>query len=604
VKLRTLAPNLALALLSSALVLGGLELLARLFEKPSPAAAPVAEYIWDWREKMEGDFYVIRSEAIGWPPWEEINGDGLRDRTHPLEKPPGSYRLVALGDSVTLGAGIEPAQAYPQVLERILWHAGRRVEVMNVALWGWSTRQERLAYQRIARRYRPDQVLLAVCLNDIPELQNNLARPPAWLQALFRRSALVRRVVDAPGREIQNVEQLFTDSEAPRVREAMRLFFAEVLALRDEAKKDGGALSLAVFPFRFQVAPGAPAPTAQREIEEFSRREGIPFLDLLPVLQPLGEQAFVDYDHLSAAGARRVAEAIAQSDLLPREPSEAEVLAQGGVGKAPWSLSALVAGLGSKDDRVRAAATWALEQEAGRDDAAVGVLAEAAVPALRRALADPSPVVRAGAARAVGALGPSAAPAEAELFAALGDGVTDVRWQSALALWKLELKAPAAIEPLAAALRSEDPYVRGFAAVSLGNVGPAASAAVPALVEALAKDDGYGRGGAAAALARMGPAAAAAVPALREGLRSADGDRRWKAARTLGRIGPAASAAAPDLAEALRDPNEHVRRHAARALGRLGPLSMEAATVLQRATGDSDEEVRKEAKESLASAGR
>ena len=85
---------------------GALELGARLFEKPAPAAAPVADYIWDWREKMEGDFYVIRSDAVGWPPWEEINADGVRDRTHPTEKSAGTHRLVALGDSVTLGAGL------------------------------------------------------------------------------------------------------------------------------------------------------------------------------------------------------------------------------------------------------------------------------------------------------------------------------------------------------------------------------------------------------------------------------------------------------------------------------------------------------------------
>ena len=63
---------------------------------------------------------------------------------------------------------------------------------MNVALWGWSTRQERIAWQRIARGYRPDAAVLAVCLNDIPELFNNLSRPPRWLAALHARSALVR----------------------------------------------------------------------------------------------------------------------------------------------------------------------------------------------------------------------------------------------------------------------------------------------------------------------------------------------------------------------------------------------------------------------------
>jgi hypothetical protein len=68
----------------------------------------VADYIWDWKEKMEGgEFYTIRSEGNGWPPWEEINGDGLRDRSHPRERPEGARRVVMLGDSVTLGDQIK-----------------------------------------------------------------------------------------------------------------------------------------------------------------------------------------------------------------------------------------------------------------------------------------------------------------------------------------------------------------------------------------------------------------------------------------------------------------------------------------------------------------
>ncbi len=114
---KPLAQNLGLAAVTSLLFLGALELLARRFDEPAPAAAPVADYIWDWREKMEGDFYVIRSEAVGWPPWEEINGDGLRDRTHPVEKPPGRLRLVALGDSVTLGAATVDGSGLVMALE-------------------------------------------------------------------------------------------------------------------------------------------------------------------------------------------------------------------------------------------------------------------------------------------------------------------------------------------------------------------------------------------------------------------------------------------------------------------------------------------------------
>jgi HEAT repeat protein/lysophospholipase L1-like esterase len=593
---RALAGNLLLSLAATTLFLGGLEAGARLFEKRRPAP-PVADYIWNWEDKMEGgDFYVIRSEAIGWPPWEEINADGLRDRTHPVEKPAGFFRVAFLGDSVTLGAGIKPAEAYPQALEARLRAEGRRIEVLNVALWGWSTRQERIAYARIARRYRPDAVVLAVCLNDIPELQNNLGRPPRWLFALHERSALVRRVVDAAGREVQSVEQLFERKDAPPVRQAFARFFDEVRALRNEVATDGGRFALVVFPFRFQIEPKAPAPSVQEEIAVFCRRESIAFLDLLPAIRSHGPSAFVDYDHLSADGAAVVAATLQTSGLLPAGPSDPEILAayferDGGRRPEPLLAAARAALLAPAAD-VRAAAAWALET--------IGPEAREAVPSLQeRVRQDESAAVRSGAARALGAIGPAARPAIASLFAALGDAEQDVRWQAAHALSRLDLRAPDDVAPIAAALDSSDPYVRGFAAWSLGTLGPAARAAVPALVAALARDDGYGRGGAAAALAKMGPSAAAAVPALLEGLRSPDGDRRWKAARTLGRIGPAAREAVPALVSALRDPNEYVRAHAAKALGRIGGLPGDASAALQVATSDGDANVRREAREAL-----
>ena len=292
-RLRSLLANLLLSAAATAVGFVILEGGARLLEKKRPRPA-VADYIWDWREKMEGgDFYTIRSEANGWPPWEEINGDGLRDRSHHRARPEGGRRVVMLGDSVTLGDQIKPEEAYPQVLEARLRAAGRPIEVMNVGLWGWSTRQERIAYARLVRPYRPDSVVLAVCLNDIPELQNNLTRPPEWLAGLFQRSALVRRVVNAQGREIQSVEQLFTQADAPRVREAMVRFYGEVRGLRDEVQADGAAFAVMVFPFRFQVQPGAPAPNVQRDILSFCATEHLRCLDLLPVLQPAGEGAFV-----------------------------------------------------------------------------------------------------------------------------------------------------------------------------------------------------------------------------------------------------------------------------------------------------------------------
>ena len=88
---RRLAANLGLSVAVTLVFLGALEGAARLFEARRPAPPPVADYIWDWSEKMPGDFYTMKSEAVGWPPWEEFNRDGLRDRTRPVEKPAGLW---------------------------------------------------------------------------------------------------------------------------------------------------------------------------------------------------------------------------------------------------------------------------------------------------------------------------------------------------------------------------------------------------------------------------------------------------------------------------------------------------------------------------------
>src|SRR5262245_6817134 len=195
---RALAANLALSAASITFALGLAEGMCRLFDH-EPPPRPVASYITVWND---GEFYTVKSAATGWPPWEDYNRDGMRDREHAVDKRAGLWRVMVLGDSVTLGYGLRPEQAFPQVLQDLLDARGRAAEVFNVAFSGWSTRQERIAYERIGRKYHPDDVLVAVCLNDIPEIHNNLTRPPGWVRALYARSALVRRLVGARRREI------------------------------------------------------------------------------------------------------------------------------------------------------------------------------------------------------------------------------------------------------------------------------------------------------------------------------------------------------------------------------------------------------------------
>jgi HEAT repeat protein len=574
--------NAGLSLAVTALGLAGLELLGRALE-PEREQPQRADYLWDWEEHWEGDFYTLARSSTGWPPGEEINADGLRDRRHAAAKPEATVRLAFLGDSVTFGAGIEAEQAYPQVLQRLFDAEGRDVEVFNVALWGWSTRQQRIAYGRILRRYAPDRVVVAVCLNDIPEMQNNLARSPALVGWLHERSAFVRWLVDAETREIQSVEQLFSEPDAPRVTRAYELFFAELRALRDDVAADGGELGLLVFPFRFQVLEGAPRAVAQERIAAFCRAEALRCLDLLEPLEAAGGEAFVDYDHLSPEGARLVAGALLESELLPRAPSARETL-----GAAAASLRDLGAALRAEDPELRAAAAWALG-EGGYEGAAAE---------LARAIEDGAPAVRRRAARALGRLGDrSGIPA---LLGALDDGDTAVRWEAARALHALGLQPGEGVDVLAAAVASQDDYVRAFATWTLGEMGPAAREAVPALAAAMAGEDSGGRSGPATALARIGAAAAEAVPALVRELAHTRPERRWRAARTLGRLGAGAGAAVSALAAGLSDPEPEVRQQCARALGRIGAAAHPAVPALVASLEDGDQRVRDAALEALS----
>ena len=618
--------NAALALASFGLAIAVTEWVCRRLEASAPAGAPVAEYIADWAE-WDGEFYTVRTTAAGTPSLPDYNHDGLRDREHAVPKPPGVRRLACVGDSTTMGWGIRPAEAYPQVLQDRLHAAGQPVEVFNVALPGWTTRQERIAYERIARRYKVDRVVLGICLNDIPEMQNNLARPPRLLALLHQRSAMVRRAVRAHERQIADVEELFREPAPPRVSEAWERLFAEIRRLGAALRADGAGLGIVVLPFASQARPDAPPPVPQRVLRAFCVAERIPFLDVLPAIRDAGETAFIDYDHLSPLGASIVADQILASGLVDAEGDPA--LSVPRIEPAGPDLAGLLPVLRDADPRKRAAAVRA-----------IGTLGAATSPKpLVRMLSDPAPDVRASAAWALGAIGargdgaaegllallddedararagaafalgriggggrgPTMTPAVARLIAALSDTDDVVRWRAADALVQI---APATADATLALRRTvEEKAGAGCAEAArvLGSLGPAAAPAVPSLVLALRDPRVPVRVRVLRALEDIGPAAADAVPAVAGLL--ADSAVRAEAIDALGGIGPAGASALPALVAAVSDPSPAVRRRAVTALGRIGTAAAAAGPAIARAAADTNGDVRLAALQSLGKVG-
>ena len=97
-----------------------------------------------------------------------INGKGLRGREYPYEKSDRSFRILVLGDSLTLGWGVNQEQTYPSLLEQELnRQSGRgKYEVINAGVGNWNTVQEVKFYWEEGYKYKPDLVILGYCIND------------------------------------------------------------------------------------------------------------------------------------------------------------------------------------------------------------------------------------------------------------------------------------------------------------------------------------------------------------------------------------------------------------------------------------------------------
>jgi HEAT repeat protein len=580
----TLGPSLAVA----ALCLGLAEGWARRSELPRPSRPLADTRGLDWEAVWEGDFYLVKSTSTGWPPNQEHNRDGLRDRRHSREKLAGTHRVVALGDSVTYGYGFAREHAWPRVLERTAAERGPGVEVLSVALIGWSTRQQRYAYERIARAYAPDTVVLAVCLNDVEDLQNNLSRPPRVLRALFQRSALVRRLVDAEAREIASVEEMFETPEPPRVRNGYGRLFAEIRLLRRAVEDDGARLVLMALPDADQVGPHPHRPLPQERMSAFAREEGLAWIDPLPALRAVGPSAFTDRLHLTPAGSAAVASAVLHSAAIPAEAREMpELLAALGPGRDPSRLPGL---LSHPSPAVRRQAAGAIAR---------GGASRTAAAALTSALRDEDASVRAAAARALSSAAPRTEAAQDALFMALDDPSEAVRWAAADTLAAGELRDADAVARLAGVLDSPDTYVRGFAAWSLNLAGPGAAAAAPQLVARAEDPDAGVRALAVRALGNLGLGDPDVVGALARTVAKGTDEDRWRAARALAKLGPAASPAVAALASALEQDDVRLRREAAASLASIGAPAESALPVLVAARHDVDPEVRHAAEKAI-----
>ncbi len=103
----------------------------------------------------------------------KTNSAGMRDYDHSLEKSPGVYRILVLGDSFMEANQVKLEDAFVSLLERQLESVtGRSIEVINASVSGWGTDDEFTYLVREGIKYHPDLVLVGMTLHN--DIQDNL----------------------------------------------------------------------------------------------------------------------------------------------------------------------------------------------------------------------------------------------------------------------------------------------------------------------------------------------------------------------------------------------------------------------------------------------
>jgi len=166
------ALNLALLTASVAVTLGLLEIAARVYyasigagkEQNERAAYTEHDPVLGWRKRPGAHVTYERRE---YTVEVAINSLGERDVERQLDKPAGTFRVLALGDSFIEAYSVALAESVTQRLEKRLSGPACPIEVLNAGTGGYSTDQEYLYYTERGSRYHPDVVILFLYYNDI-----------------------------------------------------------------------------------------------------------------------------------------------------------------------------------------------------------------------------------------------------------------------------------------------------------------------------------------------------------------------------------------------------------------------------------------------------
>jgi lysophospholipase L1-like esterase len=281
-----------------------------------------------WRLKSNQDCYTkISRKPV------HINSHGTRGTEFQSVKPPGTLRIVSLGDSRTFGWGLSEAESYSGLLQKLLQERlKQKVEVINAGVNAWSYPQMLVFFRERALPWHPDIVILADAnlwtqfseQNDSVFVKKFMRR--VRLKNFLRHFALYHYFIEVQLKEFyerHRTKFIPVDPKADALFKEQQqkdpdAFFKKAMEDLCRLALSRGVRPILVFlPLRNDLESGASSNVLKAK-KEISQKLDVPLLDLTPDLASEAKTLYLEADpvHLNAKGnavvARRLAETVTE----------------------------------------------------------------------------------------------------------------------------------------------------------------------------------------------------------------------------------------------------------------------------------------------------
>jgi len=216
------------------------------------------------------------------------NSFGLRDDEITLKKPINTYRIIMLGDSITMGWGVAQSQLYPTQLEKMLstpqmnnFPSSTHYEVLNLGVGNYNTVQEVASLRKKGLQFTPDMILLGYFINDAEPIQK--AKVSFLIENSYLYAFLASRLkaVFLGGSKLnyeKYYKSLYKDDQVGW--QAAKIALAELVEI---GKKQNIPILMFIIPELHDLSDTYPFLDVHNKLVTLGRKLGLTVIDLFPV---------------------------------------------------------------------------------------------------------------------------------------------------------------------------------------------------------------------------------------------------------------------------------------------------------------------------------